>query len=238
MNKPCNQHRVVKVLEVASNNIEAIASLDETNSDADPFTAASGSADSTPVSVRSRSMSGTPGSVKSGSAVSTPGSVRSLSLSATPATSTPAPILSPAAFSVSDHDPPTSVERTAHTSRSAARQQSSPALFAHQSNTTEDTPDSAVSSSTRTWDFKKTVLTLKDTEAAKEWKFIGRRLGLEDSEISALERSHGTDIKELFYQMMTKWRETKGERATKEELIRALKEEKLTQVVEILETGK
>ena len=221
----------MKVLEVASNNIEPIASLDETDSDTDPFTAASGSADSTPVSIRSRSVSGTPGSVRSGSAVSTPGSVRSLSLSATP----PAPILSPAAFSVSDHDPPTSVERTAHTSRSAARQQSSPALFAHQSNTTEDTPDSAVSSSTRTWDFKKTVLTLKDTEAAKEWKFIGRRLGLEDSEISALERSHGTDIKELFYQMMTKWRETEGERATEEELIRALKAENLKRVVELLE---
>ena len=52
--------------------------------------------------------------------------------------------------------------------------------------------------------------------------------------ISAIEKKSATDIKESFYQMLLKWKATKGEKATKDELLKALETEQLKQVVEDL----
>ena len=79
------------------------------------------------------------------------------------------------------------------------------------------------------------LLKLKDTAAAKNWKFIGRRLELGEPDIQQIEKGHGNDLREAFYQMMLKWRTTKGEQATYDELIEALKKENLTEVVEIVQ---
>ena len=70
---------------------------------------------------------------------------------------------------------------------------------------------------------------------AKEWKFIGRRLGVNDGDIEAIEKNNSSNLKEMFYQMLLRWKSVTGERATKEELIRALREEKLTQIAEMME---
>ena len=120
----------------------------------------------------------------------------------------------------------------------AVRQQSSPALLhSHQPGPRERSPgddEACVSSSTTGWDYKKYALKLKDTAAATKWKFIGRQLGLEEHVISAIEKKSATDIKESFYQMLLKWKATKGEKATKDELLKALETEQLKQVVEDL----
>ena len=95
--------------------------------------------------------------------------------------------------------------------------------------------DEPVSSSTTTWDFRQCTLSLKDTEAATNWKFIGRQLGVSDGDVEAIDKNYSSDIKEKFYQMMVKWRSVKGEKATRERLIEALKKEKLNQIAEELE---
>ena len=60
---------------------------------------------------------------------------------------------------------------------------------------------------------------------------------MDETEITAIERNvtYSGSIQEMFYQMMLKWKATKGEKATKEELIRALAKEGLKQIVEQLE---
>ena len=120
----------------------------------------------------------------------------------------------------------------------AQRQQSSPPVLtsSHQS-TTHDSSSCTAIDETEAWGFVKCILRLKDTGAASKWKFIGRQLGVDETEITAIERNttYSGSIKEMFYQMMLKWKETKGEKATREELIRALTKEGLKQIVEQLE---
>ena len=58
---------------------------------------------------------------------------------------------------------------------------------------------------------------------------------MRESDIEAIEKNHSSNLKEMFYQMLLKWKSVRGEGATKKELIRALREEKLTQVVEMVE---
>ena len=79
------------------------------------------------------------------------------------------------------------------------------------------------------------ALELKDTEAAKDWKFIGRRLGLSEATIHSIESKHGRDIEEAFYQMMLSWRKTMGEQATCDALIEALIKQKQRAVAERVE---
>ena len=103
-----------------------------------------------------------------------------------------------------------------------------------------DTPEQVyseepVSSSSSAWDIIKCFLYLKDTAAASNWKFIGRRLGLSEGDIEVINKRCSSDIKEMCYQMMLKWRSMKGEKATKECLIEALRKEKLNEIVEKLE---
>ena len=124
---------------------------------------------------------------------------------------------------------------------SALRQQSSPALLINsrlgaRANSTP-APDTTVEEpdTSSAWDYQKCFLDLKGTTAAKEWKFIGRRLGVRESDIEAIEKNNSSNLKEMFYQMLLRWKSVTGGRATKEELIRALREEKLTQIAEMME---
>ena len=124
---------------------------------------------------------------------------------------------------------------------SAVRQQSSPPTLpsAHSATRQVENPvpshvEEPVSSSTSIWDFKKCILGLKGTRAASRWKFLGRRLGLTEGDIEAIDKNFGSDLEEKFYQMMLKWKSAQGERATKEELMKALKEESLNQIAEEL----
>ena len=91
-----------------------------------------------------------------------------------------------------------------------------------------------ISSSTSSWDFKKCILHLKGTSAASKWKFLGRRLGVTEGDIEAIDENCHSDLQEKFYQMMQKWKSVKGELATKEDLIEALRGEKLNAIAETL----
>ena len=74
------------------------------------------------------------------------------------------------------------------------------------------------------------------SEAAQHWKMIGRWLGVEDCEISHIGQTHKDDgEREMFYQMMFKWKGMKGKAATYRELISVLKRVKLQSVVESVE---
>ena len=58
---------------------------------------------------------------------------------------------------------------------------------------------------------------------------------MRESDIEAIEKNYSSNLKEMFYQMLLKWKSVRGEGATKEELIRALRKEKLTQIAEMME---
>ena len=131
------------------------------------------------------------------------------------------------------------------------RQQSSPASFHVEpcqseavSTTTkdenEDVDDASVSSTTtRKKDiFRKCILEIKDTAAAKKWKHIARRLDVADSVIDQLQHSCGSDLPEVFYQVIRKWQETKGKHATYDVLIEALRAEELNEVADTVERYK
>ena len=131
------------------------------------------------------------------------------------------------------------------TQKPMPRQQSSPANFHVEPNqsevattvTQDDTEEAAVSSTTTSKEdqiFRNCIMELKDTPAAKEWKYIARRLGMADLDIDQIQHKHGSELKEAFYQMIRKWRETEGKHATYDALIMALKAEKLNAVVEIV----
>ena len=112
------------------------------------------------------------------------------------------------------------------------QQRSSPAILAiaatpHQS-AQEIQDDQVDSTSTPSWNFRDCILELKDTEALLKWKFIGRHLGVSDSTIESIDKENVKDTEEAFYQMMRRWKKSKGEEATYEKLIDCLKKEKLT----------
>ena len=210
---------------------------------------------STPASVRSQSAVSTPG------ATPPPRSHRSQSVDSTIHTAsfrahfenTPAPG-SPFTIRTPVSAPPASLHQQYWTEAapaspfndpqltgSAVRQQSSPPTLpsAHSSTRQGENPvpshvKEPVSSSTSTWDFKRCILDLKGTRAASKWKFLGRRLGLTEGDIEAIDKNFGLDLQEKFYQMMLKWKSAQGERATKEELIKALREESLNEIAEKL----
>ena len=84
---------------------------------------------------------------------------------------------------------------------------------------------------------RKCTLELKNSDAAKEWKNIGRRLGVDDSEIDSIENKEN-ELDEAFYQMIRKWRSKAGKNATFDVLIEALREEKLNACVSTVESYK
>ena len=80
------------------------------------------------------------------------------------------------------------------------------------------------------------ALDLKNSDAAKKWKNIGRRLGVDDSEIYSIENKEN-ELDEAFYQMIRKWR-SRMKNATFDVLIEALQEEKLNALVPTVEAYK
>ena len=86
--------------------------------------------------------------------------------------------------------------------------------------------------------FRKCILEIKDSSAAKKWKHIARRLGVTDPVIDQLHHSCGSDLPEVFYQVIRKWQQTKGKHATYDALIEALRAEKLNEVADTVEKYK
>ena len=75
---------------------------------------------------------------------------------------------------------------------------------------------------------------LIDTDAVREWKFIGRHLSLKDHIIESINSAHGSHIDEAFYQMMTKWWRQEAEKATPEQLKKVLKKMHLNNVIPVV----
>ena len=229
-----------------------------------PASAGSQSAVSTPGSVHSHSAVSTPASVRSQSCDATRVSrpLRAQSVDSTPFSpsfrarfesepplETPPPGPHTETLESAPHEASISLSPQAPDSyttsatepleaRSTLRQQSSPASYLTTTTTTgalapENIQEHDITSST--WNVRECALNLKVTVAISSWRFLGRRLGVSESDIEAIDKNHVSDLNEKFYKMMLKWESSRGERATKEELVRALREEKLTQVAEMLE---
>ena len=67
-----------------------------------------------------------------------------------------------------------------------------------------------------------------------EWKLLGRELKLTNTEIDAIEYDNRHSLKEQIYQLFWKWQRVKGQKATCEVLIKALKAAKLDHILESL----
>ncbi|XP_070551837.1 FAS-associated death domain protein-like [Ptychodera flava] len=56
----------------------------------------------------------------------------------------------------------------------------------------------------------------------KDWKRLGRKLGITDPDLDVLQMNNSHDVKEAIRQMLRQWREDNGKMATKEKLKEAL----------------
>ena len=70
------------------------------------------------------------------------------------------------------------------------------------------------------------------SKSVKKWKFLARRLKLEDNEISNIEKEcqvYGQA--EMCYQVLQKWKQEQSDQATYRNLIRVLESERLNDLV-------
>lgn len=72
------------------------------------------------------------------------------------------------------------------------------------------------------------ICLLESSELLKKWKFIARELDITEAEIEFLENKYRDNIKEQAFQMMLKWKEKKGKRATRRVFVDALENQSLT----------
>ena len=75
------------------------------------------------------------------------------------------------------------------------------------------------------------ILELQSTQAVIEWKDIARRLDVDDVTIGVLIKDNINDVREQFYQMMSKWKNQNGTKATNEKLVNVLTKLKLQDVI-------
>ena len=66
-----------------------------------------------------------------------------------------------------------------------------------------------------------------ESSALSNWRFIGRRLGFDDTTIVMLENDHPNNLREQCYQMMLKWMQKDGDQATYLKLIQAFEKNNL-----------
>nr|UCK81522.1 FAS-associated death domain protein-like protein [Arenicola marina] len=71
--------------------------------------------------------------------------------------------------------------------------------------------------------------------AGHQWRFLIRRLGVTDGEISNIEADHAKNTREQIYHSLVKWQSKKKDAATKAELIRALRDCRLSIVADMIQ---
>jgi len=84
--------------------------------------------------------------------------------------------------------------------------------------------------------FRQCTLDLQNSDAVKNRKHIGRRLGVLDCDIDRIEEENKNEPSEAFYQIMKKWRQKEDKAATPQKLIEALTKAGLNNVAEIVKS--
>lgn len=57
----------------------------------------------------------------------------------------------------------------------------------------------------------------------KNWRKLGRKLGLKDIKLESISRRHPTDLEETAVELLKEWRKSRGADARTEDLIAALR---------------
>lgn len=57
----------------------------------------------------------------------------------------------------------------------------------------------------------------------KNWRKLGRKLGLKDVKLESISKRHPTDLEETAVELLKEWRKSRGAEARVEELIEALR---------------
>lgn len=57
----------------------------------------------------------------------------------------------------------------------------------------------------------------------KNWRKLGRKLGLTDVKLESISRRHPTELEETAMELLKEWRKNRGAEACTEELIKALR---------------
>lgn len=57
----------------------------------------------------------------------------------------------------------------------------------------------------------------------KNWRKLGRKLGLTDVKLDSISRRHPTELEETAVELLKEWRENRGTEARTEDLLKALR---------------
>lgn len=57
----------------------------------------------------------------------------------------------------------------------------------------------------------------------RNWRKLGRKLGLKDVKLESISKRHPTDLEETAVELLKEWRKSRGAEARTEELIAALR---------------
>uniref|UniRef100_A0A3B4ATA8 Fas (tnfrsf6)-associated via death domain n=1 Tax=Periophthalmus magnuspinnatus TaxID=409849 RepID=A0A3B4ATA8_9GOBI len=69
------------------------------------------------------------------------------------------------------------------------------------------------------------------------WRKLGRKLGLTEVKLASISRKYPTDLEETAVELVREWRKTKGEQATVEVLLQALRDCQLNLTADTLNNG-
>ena len=67
-----------------------------------------------------------------------------------------------------------------------------------------------------------------------EWKFLARSLGFEQTDIDAIEYRDMLNLREQIFQMFYEWKRREGKRATSAQLLEAVKDAELKELLKTL----
>lgn len=74
-------------------------------------------------------------------------------------------------------------------------------------------------------------LKLISEEVGRDWKMLGRHLGLDESTLDSIQQAYYSDLKEASYQTLLRWQKKAGPEASPQDLKQALTDMKLMAIV-------
>ena len=70
----------------------------------------------------------------------------------------------------------------------------------------------------------------------EKWKYLGRRLDVDESTLTGIKKDNPNDSHEMCYQMLLKWKQEQCRIDMYDNLIKALEEEKLNDLVSLVKS--